>query len=439
MKIIDKISIDTSNVKKDSTTRAFTVYGDVGSVFSLHVVNSNNNFYNFSTEAFQATPVKLVGQEIGNNGIYTNSIKFPTISSNDEYNIYFFANSHYKTVFSDDLGGGLLYKVPNFSDERNADGTIKFPSSIYQFLDTTITITAAHSTTGFDTGAFSNATFSGLRRSVFSQNINQLENTSIPNRINVSFTFATNDQSKNFSITRQPVLKDFEITKTHTVNGAITSSNSVVLDDVSGVTRDMDITAVSSGSLAASTTVTTVDVENKIVNLSQNNTFADGITLTFTGKGVAGVKAINGTSLKISDLSIALPTVNNADTGQTTNFNVVTKKASGNLTSGTTVDVVSTTGIRAGNTILADGLTTADGTDTGTPITVASVTDNNTIEFTSALQNNSIIYENTNMYFSGSASSGVTFTCTIDVLSLADDDFTLTLNLDNILNITDSY
>ena len=201
----------------------------------------------------------------------------------------------------------------------------------------------------------------------------------------------------------------------------------------------MDITAVSSGSLAASTTVTTVDVENKIVNLSQNNTFADGITLTFTGKGVAGVKAINGASLKISDLSIALPTVNNADTGQATNFNVVTKKANGNLTSGTTVDVVSTTGIRAGNTILADGLTTADGTDTGTPITVASVTDNNTIEFTSALQNNSIIYENTNMYFSGSASSGVTFTCTIDVLSLADDNFTLTLNLDNILNITDSY
>ena len=36
-------------------------------------------------------------------------------------------------------------------------------------------------------------------------------------------------------------------------------------------------------------------------------------------------------------------------------------------------------------------------------------------------------------------SSGVTFTCTIDVLSLAEDDFTLTLNLDNILNITDSY
>ena len=138
----------------------------------------------------------------------------------------------------------------------------------------------------------------------------------------------------------------------------------------------------------------------------------------------------------INEISAALPVVNNADTGQPTEFNVVTT-ASQDLTSadGTTWEVGSTAGIKVGNTIYAKGLGFSS---SGERITVASVTADATLTTVAALASGYTILNGTTMYFTGSAAT-VTISGDIDFINLGDTNFTLTLDLDRILTLTDNY
>ena len=129
-----------------------------------------------------------------------------------------------------------------------------------------------------------------------------------------------------------------------------------------------------------------------------------------------------------------MPLVNNVDTGKVTEFNVTTK-TSGAWTSGTTISLDSSAGIKAGNTIYAKGL----GLDSsGDPITVASVTNNEDIVVSAAHDSGYSIANDTQMYFAGSAATA-TISGDIDFTAVGETNFTLTLDLDKILTLTDSY
>ena len=234
---------------------------------------------------------------------------------------------------------------------------------------------------------------------------------------------------------RKPALGDFFVVTTQTVDGTTSSSTDVILDSVENIYVGMKIQSVSSGSLTANTYITKIDRQTKLVTMSQTNSFADGITLTLRSYGPANIYNLFKTKLKISNLAGALSTVDHPDTGQPTEFNFVTTKANADLTTGTTCDVTSTKGLGTGDTIFAAGLTTADGTPDGTPITVASITDSDTIELSAALANNSTIVENTVMFFKGSSlTAEISFD--IEFYEIGDTNFTLYLDLDNILTIT---
>ena len=81
-------------------------------------------------------------------------------------------------------------------------------------------------------------------------------------------------------------------------------------------------------------------------------------------------------------------------------------------------------------------LTTADGTPDGTPITVASIVDSDTITISAELANNSTILENTQMFFKGSSLTAK-ISYDLEILQVGDRDVRIQLDLDNILTITD--
>ena len=93
MKIINTFTIDTSDLPQAASTRRFTITGDIGSEASLQVINSSQQFYNFSSKSFTSTfnsqnnlSVKMKSD------IYSNSILFPASGgSGDSYTILLIA------------------------------------------------------------------------------------------------------------------------------------------------------------------------------------------------------------------------------------------------------------------------------------------------------------------------------------------------------------
>jgi len=76
---------------------------------------------------------------------------------------------------------------------------------------------------------------------------------------------------------------------TQTVNGAIASKTTVVLDAVTGLWEGQKIVAVSSGSLTGVPYIQSISASSKTIVLSAEQTFADGITLTFANNTITGI------------------------------------------------------------------------------------------------------------------------------------------------------
>ena len=146
-KTITNFNIDLSDMQAVGGTRVFSVRGDVGAIFSLEVKQEDGYYYNFTTGLFSATKSRLKQQAVGANGLYTNSIVFPEVTDNDQYDIYLFAESAFDTVHA------------KHKEIRFGDGTLDINSSkgsnsnllqkvIYQYTDTTITLYATQQTLG---------------------------------------------------------------------------------------------------------------------------------------------------------------------------------------------------------------------------------------------------------------------------------------------------
>jgi hypothetical protein len=142
-KTIYSLSMDFSDLQAESSVRNFSVIGDQGSKFSVEILNEDNYYYNFTTKLFSSTKYTLKVEMTS--GSYVNSIVFPTVTDNDEYNISLMAEEN--------------TKHSNYREKRFEDGSLDINSSIgsnsfllkkviYQYTDLTLTIanTSANST-----------------------------------------------------------------------------------------------------------------------------------------------------------------------------------------------------------------------------------------------------------------------------------------------------
>ena len=135
--IITNFSLDLSNLPAGGEVRNFTITGSVGAEFILEIKNEDNHYYNFVTSSFQSTKANL--EAIVVSGTYKQGISFPTITDNDQYDIYLYAKP------------GTRHN--HYSEVRFLDGSLDINSSagsnslmmqkvIYQYTALTLTLNA---------------------------------------------------------------------------------------------------------------------------------------------------------------------------------------------------------------------------------------------------------------------------------------------------------
>jgi hypothetical protein len=87
-KVIRNLDLNLSDLPYASEVRQFTISGDSGAQFILEI-KSGSNFYNFTTNTFQAAASRL--EKTIANGSYKGSITFPTVATDGQYDIYLYA------------------------------------------------------------------------------------------------------------------------------------------------------------------------------------------------------------------------------------------------------------------------------------------------------------------------------------------------------------
>ena len=111
---------------------------------------------------------------------------------------------------------------------------------------------------------------------------------------------------------------------TQTVDGAITDSKTVVLDSVDGLGVGQSLYAVSAGTLTGIPTITTINETTKTITLSTDQTFADGITLTFPNSIISGIgidpEVVNPYVASIASLNLTASAAQTLENAQTFTF-----------------------------------------------------------------------------------------------------------------------
>jgi len=332
-KVIRGFNLDLSNIAADGESRSFTITGDKGAQFSLEIKdNTTNYYYNFFTNAFQATAYKLDADLT--NGAYNGYINFPAVTgSSDRYDVNLLAKP------------GTIHA--NYTEARFADGTVDVNSStgsaslilqkiIYQYSALTLSLqgisqnstvlgTFSTDTITLDRGKGTSKSFSitatapahvsySIAKEVESADALALTTTTVDNSSpealqgediypavtstdtvdgdftagNVTKLVLDNDVVGNIAVGDKITVATTDLTDT--VNGAVSSGTSVTMD--SAVATKMAVgdrvTGSSSGITYAQLdakviTVASLDSTN-VFSLSEAVALDDGATLTFTPK-----------------------------------------------------------------------------------------------------------------------------------------------------------
>jgi len=433
MKEIKNLEINITPMRSAAHTRAFTVTGDPGAMFTMTIINEDDHYYNFSEEvdkngqlktalAFTATPATLDIKTISSSGTYTGSVSFPAITDDDHYVITLTAVGE-----------------TNLSKNMSHNNVLVLPK-IYKYKDTTVTFSLSSAgSSGSYNSMPSNVTFVGPSSSSVT-----IENPNIA-QIKKSIEWDVSLSTSQFVIARQPLETDFEISTTKTTASSSDSTGEdtlIELTDISGLSIRMDVTGTN---IAANSIIReiipgfkdynkssdlkdvytipqvvstdeqgNISIENSnagTIVISNASSWASGQTLTFTGKGSSSSENFNNTIFKIENFVLTIDPV------------VTTTDAA--VSNSTTIPITSTDGIKAVDTVLMTGIgiTAAsphvDAISSGVNITASSA---QTIE------------NGQTVTFTGSSRSAK-IKLDVTVLEYGTDDLTLTLALDNILTV----
>jgi hypothetical protein len=152
-KVIKNFYLDLSDLTYASETKYFTIFGDDGAQFILEI-KSGSNFYNFTTNTFQAAASRL--EKTIASGSYKGSITFPTVAADGQYDIYLYAipgtiHTAYREVRFDD--GSLDI------NSSSGSNSLMMQKVIYQYATIDLTI-SGYSPSGTVSGASTPAVIS---------------------------------------------------------------------------------------------------------------------------------------------------------------------------------------------------------------------------------------------------------------------------------------
>ena len=298
MKTITRFDLNTNNIPAGGERRYFSVIGDNFAVFSLEIKNEDSHYYNFSTQAFQTAKTGLKDVSI-RSGVYRGYVVFPPVGDNDHYDIYLWAGLHHNT------------KHNKYVEVRFADDSIDINSSsgsdsalmtkvIYQYTDTTVTITAAAPTLS-DSGEIWNGVSITNDTIVTSRTENFIRSefsVVVTAGSGHAIAIARNPTSSDVFYTENRVIgspsqiegEDIypAVSDTDTVDGAVTSGILVVMDN--NVADNIVVGDRITGNADLNDRVVTVAALNpngddvKEFSMSEAISISDGITLSFSNR-----------------------------------------------------------------------------------------------------------------------------------------------------------
>jgi hypothetical protein len=329
-KIIKSLDISKTSIPKAGENRMFTIRGTKGASFVLQVVNSSNQFYNFTTKTFATSshvPENNFKRTLQSNS-FSGRIQFPAVVGATTYSVIVIANPSTDTILN--RRGGVINK----SIGQVLDTVLSFQlltdTSNYATLPSATTLTSAPTKTG---GA-------------------SIE-------VNDTATNASTDAGGfGLILARQPIADDLVFRNTQTVDGTISSSTTVVLDSVADLALGTFVVGVSAGSLSGTPSITAIDSKTKTLTLSSAQSFADGITLTFEARGIKGISNAIGVGISNTSFEASAPT-----------DSVVTTTVRTAPSASTTINLNGTYGIAGGDIVTYFG----DGVDSSSSNAVTSV------------------------------------------------------------------
>ena len=339
MKTIYKLDINTSDMPAAATTRKFVVRGEVGSEFIIYVFqNDTIKFYDFSSKTF------ALGHNSSNNNL---KVKL--------------RNKTFSSQIAFPSGGGtytIKLEAAQGSQVLGADKNVISKSIDKAASNVTVTLQAATTNTN-NYSTFSTTTSTGApgrtttNATDFTWAITNVSNDSY------GFGFRIGGSGTDVTTISDIAIQDnwWYFSTTDTVDGAVTSSTTVVLDDVTDIGAGMIISSVSAGSLSGTPYILSVDTDTKTITMSSGQTFSDGITLTFKAEGWKAISTAIGGRIEFGTTLLE--------------GNPVTKTIRAG-SSGTTINLNGTYGIMGGGHAYVTGLNIDNESSTTTVSSVSA-------------------------------------------------------------------
>jgi len=292
IKYINSIQINTADMPDSQNVRNLTITGDTGAVFSVHVMQNQNKvikFYNFIDTTWDSdfkaanklSNIKIAGSS------YSKNITFEAISSNAAtYTIFVHAEPHFNTKLAESV---------------SPENEVCYTTTINQVLDATVSLY-------IKSGSESSYVTSSISEDVKVDSTGSTVQTNVVTLIPSSFTWEptnalTDANGFGLILSRQPTANDWAFREIDTVDGAISSTNSFKVDSLTNLGVGMKIVGVSSGSLSGTPNITEIDTNTKTLTISSNQTFADGIVLTFEGRGSDVINKATGAIINFSAIA----------------------------------------------------------------------------------------------------------------------------------------
>jgi len=395
MKLITSFNIDQSDLPALSTNRQFSIEGDQGAELMLQVVNSSQQFYNFTTRSFTTVFNSENNLSVAlNGGTYNDSITFPAASgvtytmllltgSNEdtEINIGYIKNSHSVTI--NQVGDSTLTFTP-----------LSATSSNYGDMPTSVTSVGSP-------GIF---------------NITKSLSWDLPGAQNDARGFG-------LRLIRQPIDTDwyFQTTEAILSNpiGDTVSNNQVIVSDLTDIGTGMELIFHKGTTAPAATTViTAIDLTTKTITFSTSTAFEDGETMTLRAKGSNVIQKAIGANIDFSNFNASTTSATSAELTK-----IVRTTASGD----NNIALVGTYGISGGGFVTMSGV----GIKNTAANTVQTVTAGNT-DGSIETEETQLIKIGTVIYFTGSTLT-VSVANTFTINSHPSANKTIYLNLDNFI------
>ena len=389
MKQINSVKISQVDLPATSTIRNLSIEGDSGSEFLLQVFNSSQQFYNFTTQSFSnsSNSESVINSSI-KGSTYNTLIVFPA-TGGDTYTVLVVIPSDKDTEFSYTPKRSESFTITQVGDNTLTFTPLSATSSKYGSMPTSVTSTASPTSMSsvvkslsWDLpGALSDANGFGLR------------------------------------LTRQPIDTDWYFTTTETVDGTISSSTEVVVDDLADLCTGMYVTAVSAGSLSGTPTIKSINRTTKTLTLSTTQSFNNDITLTFQARGSSVIQKAIGANIDFSNFNASTTSATSAELTK-----IVRATASSN-----DIDLVGTYGISGGGFVTMSGVGIKNTAENKVQVVSAGSSDGGI-----TTEEAQLIKIGTKMYFTGSTLT-VSVASDFTINSYPSSDRIIYLNLDNFI------